>query len=368
MSEKIVLSGYYGFNNLGDEAVLYSILRTLRTAKPDLRFTVLSNDPVKTKKAYNVDAVNRWSMKEVFRALMQCDLLISGGGSLLQDTTSPKSLLYYLGVVFLAKLLRKKVIYYAQGVGPINSYLGQKLVPLVSNMVDIIAVRDQDSKNLLQQLQVKKPPIYVKADAVLGLYRKEIERKSGQNLLIRNGIDLTNKGSMIGIAVREWQGLSGYLKVVAQLADELIRKGFCVLLLPMHFPEDVTASRELARLMEEEPILIKEQCSVIEMLGLIGELDLMIGMRLHSLIMAAVMGVPSVGISYDPKVDSFLKLTEQPIAGRVETLDYDVLARDVFTTLSNLETVQANLAERVNELRVEARENASLALDLLNDK
>jgi len=367
MSNRIVLSGYYGFNNLGDEAVLYSILRTLRTAKPDLKFTVLSNDPSKTKKAYNVEAVNRWSLKEVLRALYQCDLLISGGGSLLQDTTSPKSLLYYLGVVFLAKLLDKKVIYYAQGVGPINSYLGRKLVPLVSNMVDIIAVRDQDSKNLLQQLGVKKPPIYVKADAVLGLYRNEIERKSGQDLLERYGIDLSNKRPMIGIAVRQWQGLTGYLKAVAQLADELIRRGYRVLLLPMHFPEDVTVSRELTRLMEEEPVLIKEQCSVVEMLGVIGELDLMIGMRLHSLIMAAVMGVPSVGISYDPKVDSFLKLTEQPIAGRVETLDYEVLAKDVFNTLNNLESVQANLVERVNELRVEARENANLALSLLKD-
>ncbi|MGI6331721.1 MAG: polysaccharide pyruvyl transferase CsaB [Zhaonellaceae bacterium] len=365
MADKIVLSGYYGFNNLGDEAVLYSILRTLRTAKPDIKFTVLSNDPAKTKKAYNVDAVNRWSIKEVIRALYQCDLLISGGGSLLQDTTSPKSLLYYLGVVFLAKLLRKKVIYYAQGIGPINTYLGQKLMPLVSNMVDVIAVRDQDSKDLLQKLNVQKPPIYVKADAVLGLYRKEIERKSGQDLLTRNGIDLMNKKSMIGIAVREWQGFSGYLKVVARLADELIRKDYSVLLLPMHFPGDVTASREVVRLMEEEPVLIKEPCSVIEMLGIVGELDLMIGMRLHSLIIAAVMGVPSVGISYDPKVDSFMKLTEQPVAGRVETLDYDVLAADVFKVLDNLEEVKSFLEERVSELRVEARDNACLALSLL---
>jgi polysaccharide pyruvyl transferase WcaK-like protein len=174
-----------------------------------------------------------------------------------------------------------------------------------------------------------------------------------------------NKKSMIGIAVREWQGFSGYLKVVARLADELIRKDYSVLLLPMHFPGDVTASREVVRLMEEEPVLIKEPCSVIEMLGIVGELDLMIGMRLHSLIIAAVMGVPSVGISYDPKVDSFMKLTEQPVAGRVETLDYDVLAADVFKVLDNLEEVKSFLEERVSELRVEARDNACLALSLL---
>ncbi|HHU33324.1 MAG TPA: polysaccharide pyruvyl transferase CsaB, partial [Clostridia bacterium] len=80
---------------------------------------------------------------------------------------------------------------------------------------------------------------------------------------------------------------------------------------------------------------------------------------------AAVMGVPSVGISYDPKVDSFMKLTEQPVAGRVETLDYDVLAADVFKVLDNLEEVKSFLEERVSELRVEARDNACLALSLL---
>lgn len=365
MASKIVLSGYYGFNNLGDEAVLYSILRTLRTSKPDLKITVLSGDPAQTKKLYNVEAVNRWKLQEVFKALRQCDLLISGGGSLLQDVTSSTSLVYYLGVVWLAKLLKKKVIYYAQGIGPITSWVGQKLVPLVSNKVDVITVRDQESKNLLQKLEVKIPAIYVKADPVLGLYNREIERKSGQDLLTRNGIDLENKPGLIGISLREWKDFEGYLKVLARLGDELTHQGYKILLIPMHFPEDVSVSREVARLMEEEPIIIKEQCTVVEMLGLLGELDLMVGMRLHALIMATVMGVPSVGISYDPKVDSFLKLIEQPNAGRVETLDYDTLVGEVFRILGNLQEEQETLAERAKELRVEARETASLALNLL---
>lgn len=362
---RIVLSGYYGFNNTGDEAVLYSILRLFRSLRPDLKFTVLSNDPAKTSKLYNVEAVNRWNFREVFQALRQADLLISGGGSLLQDVTSSRSLIYYLGVVFLAKLLGKPVVYYAQGVGPITSEWGKKLVPLVSNKADVITVRDQASKDLLLKLKVKRPPIYVTADAVLSLYHREVERHPGQVLLQRHGVDLANEQPLIGISVREYRNLSGYLKVLAQLGDELTRMGYRVLLIPFHFPDDVSVCREVARLMKEEAVLIREQCTVIEMLGVLGELKLMVGMRLHALIMAAVMGVPSVGISYDPKVDSFLKISELPNAGRVETLDYSVLSREVFSILENYDETIERLAQRVSELRVESRRTAEYVLELL---
>lgn len=362
---RLVLSGYYGFNNTGDEAVLYSIVRLFRSLQPDLKFTVLSNDPVKTSKLYNVDAVNRWNFKEVFQALRSADLLISGGGSLLQDVTSSRSLIYYLGVVALAKLLRKPVVYYAQGVGPITSEWGQKLIPLISNKADVITVRDQASKDLLLKLKVNRPPIYVTADAVLSLYHREIERHPGQEVLKRHGVDWEKGQPLIGISVREYRNLSGYLKVLAQLGDELIQRGYRVILLPFHFPDDVCVCREVARLMKEEAVLIKEQCTVIEMLGLLGELKLVVGMRLHALIMAAVMGVPAVGISYDPKVDSFLKISEQPNAGRVETLDYSVLSEEVFTVLDNYEEALERLSRRVNELRAESRRTAEYVLELL---
>lgn len=362
---RIVISGYYGFNNTGDEAVLYSILRLFRSLRPDLKFTVLSHDPAKTSKLYNVEAVNRWKLREVFRALRQADLLLSGGGSLLQDVTSTRSLYYYLGVVALAKLLGKPVVYYAQGVGPITSEWGQRLVSLISNKVDVITVRDQASKDLLLKLKVNRPPIYVTADAVLSLYHREIERYPGQVLLERHGVDLEKDQPLIGISVREYRNLSGYLKVLAQLGDELVRRGFRVLLLPFHFPDDVGVCREVARLMKEEAVLIKEQCTAIEMLGVLGELKLVIGMRLHALIMAAVMGVPSVGISYDPKIDSFLKISEMPNAGRVETLDYSVLSREVFSVLDNYEETLERLAQRVSELRVESRRTAEYVLALL---
>ena len=102
---KIIISGYYGFNNAGDEAVLYSIINSLRKSNPEVGITVLSNKPELTAKAYNVEAVNRWKYLEIARAIRKSDLLISGGGSLLQDVTSKNGILYYLGIILMARML-----------------------------------------------------------------------------------------------------------------------------------------------------------------------------------------------------------------------------------------------------------------------
>ena len=98
---KVVLSGYYGFNNSGDETILYAMITMFRKIEPSLEITVLSNEPEKTAKQYGVEAVNRWKWGQVFRAVSGCDLFISGGGSLLQDV-SKNSPLYYLAVILLA--------------------------------------------------------------------------------------------------------------------------------------------------------------------------------------------------------------------------------------------------------------------------
>ena len=101
---KVVLSGYYGFNNAGDEAVLQAIINSLKKADQDLDITVLSNNPEHTTKAYGVKAVNRWKLNEIAGAIKESDLLISGGGSLLQDVTSKNGILYYLGIIGLARI------------------------------------------------------------------------------------------------------------------------------------------------------------------------------------------------------------------------------------------------------------------------
>jgi len=364
MVRKVAISGYYGFQNIGDEAVLYSMLQALNT-QGGVEALVFSNNPEFTEKQYAVESLNRWKLASIGKGLMKSDMLLSGGGSLLQDVTGPRSLIYYLGVALLAKLLGKKVVFYAQGIGPVTTPGGKFLVKWIANKVDLITVRDEGSKKLLQQLGVRRPAIKVTADAVLAIDKDKVAREAAAKLLEDLGVSLDGP-PIIGISLRDWKNAANYKKAVAKTCDRLIEKGYRVMFIPFHFPGDIAPGRDTIRMMEhgEEAILFKQQTNVEEMLGLLAPLHMIIGMRLHSLIMAAVMGVPIIGLSYDPKVDSFMKLAGQPLAGRAETIDGEQLWHVVQEALEHREEDLPEYLRIIQELREKALETARLALEV----
>lgn len=359
---KVVISGYYGFHNSGDEAILYAMLLALRDAVPGLEAIVLSKDPGYTAREFGVRAIARDNPWQVFNALREADLLISGGGGLLQDVTSPKSIIYYLGVVTMAKLLRKPVFFYAQGIGPINTTLGRALVRLVANRVNAITVRDSDSRDELLALGVTRPPVFVTADPVLGLEPSRINVNKGREILSSLGV---GGGPVAGISVRPWKGLDGYKKVMAKVADNLVEEGWQVLLVPMHCPGDMETCREVASLMHAEAFLWDDKAEYMDLLAVTANLDLSIGMRLHFLIFSAIFGVPVVGIPYDPKVNLFLQSLGLPSGLSAESLDYVELSSRIKQILEDRAGVSAGLKERVTPLRGEALKNASLVAELL---
>jgi len=364
MSKKVAISGYYGFQNIGDEAILYSMIQAF-DAVGGIEPVALSNNPDYTRKQYNIEAADRWKLLTLIKSLRECDQLVSGGGSLLQDVTGPRSLIYYLGVVYLAKLLGKKVMFYAQGIGPINNPRGKWLMKWLANKADLITVRDEASKKLLGQLGVNKPEIRETVDAVLGIDRQKVNVQPGENVLAEMGI-FKDEAPIIGISLREWQNSDSYKKVVAKTCDNLIEMGYRVIFIPFHFPSDIAPGRDTIKLMKhgEKAILMKNQVDVEAMLGLLGSLHMVIGMRLHSLIMAAVMGVPIVGISYDPKVDSFMKQAYQPVAGRAETITEDQLWDTVRVALETRETNLPEYLQIIDEKREQALETARWAKEL----
>ena len=115
MTKKICISGYYGFDNFGDETILKVLTEQLKKFEKSSEITVFSSNPLKTENLYNVKSVYSFDLLSVVKELLRCNYLISGGGSLLQDVTSNKSLIYYLGVIAVALFFRKKVIIFAQG-------------------------------------------------------------------------------------------------------------------------------------------------------------------------------------------------------------------------------------------------------------
>lgn len=358
---RVVISGYYGFHNSGDEAILHAMLQALREAVPGLEAVVLSKDPGHTSREFGVRSVLRDKPLKVLKALRECDLLISGGGGLLQDVTGPKSIIYYLGIVAMARLLGKPVFFYAQGIGPVSGAMGRFLVRLVANRVDVITVRDTDSKDELVAIGVTRPRIHVTADPVLGLDPSLFDRKKGRDILSSLGIE---EGPLAGISVRPWKGLDGFKKAVAKAADDLVAQGWQALLVPMHFPGDVEACREVAALMAGRVHVLDGSLGYRDLLAVTANLDLAIGMRLHFLIFSAIFGVPIFGIPYDPKVNCFLQSLGLSPGLDAEGLEYDQLASGIKDLLREREKISGGLKERVSLLRREALRNASLVAEL----
>jgi polysaccharide pyruvyl transferase CsaB len=413
----VVLSGYYGFDNAGDEALLAAIAGTLRELKPEINIVVLSASPRRTQELHGVAAVSRFNPISLIQTLKRADLLISGGGSLLQDVTSWRSILYYLGVVTLALILGRPVMFYAQGIGPIRRPWARWLTRVIANRVRLITVRDQDSLNELKNLGVTKPPAYVTADPVLGMRAAagSAEKKTGIMTGIRteNSLDLptTNASAStaasaltsttgsakasataldiesdaaiapdlsagtvagtrrrIGFALRNWQAMTGFKAAVAEAADYLAEQGWEVVFVPLHYPDDLAAARDIVGQMQYPSRIIEERLSVQEVMQELAALDLLVGMRLHSLIFAAALGVPMLGISYDPKVNAFLdQLGEKPV-GRVEDLTASQLIKEIEALSQCLPAARARLLEKTERLGKLARDNARLALDIIDPK
>ena len=360
--KNILISGYYGSKNGGDEAMLAAMLETLRELYDDINFTVISLNPEYTKKRHNVDAVAWLNVWAIVKKILYADLLISGGGSLLQNVTSRRSLYYYLGIIFLAKFFGRKVMLYAQGIGPIRGTLAHKLMNWIVNRVDLITVRDKGSLAELGRLKITKPKIFCTADPVLAI--KPVTLDAGEKILSRHSLKKAEE-KFIGVSVRRWIDWENCRNNLASALDKLSEEtGAKIIFLPMQFPEDVKAAKLTAELMKKNCTVVDEELSTAEILSLVGCMDILISIRLHALIFAGVMGVPMLGISYDPKIERFLdSIDEKPLG----TLS-EVSVEEIFNGVTKKLAEEKNFpyAMKLKNLRELALKNAQLAVELLN--
>ncbi|OXB91314.1 polysaccharide pyruvyl transferase CsaB [Geobacillus uzenensis] len=364
MPLNIVISGFYGLGNTGDEAILEAIIDNLRAELPNPDITVFSLSPEQTAKAHGVKSVYRgWrhDNKGKIRALREADLLISGGGGLLQDTYPTRFLFgplpYYLLVVFLAKLCGTKVMFFSQGIGPVNTTWGKILMKVFANMADFITVRDAYSKQLLHELGVTKPETVVTADIVFAFHHKE------DNACLES-LPLRGDEQLVAISVRPWLDQRDYYGKIARALDQLIElEGITPVFVPMEGHHDVRASDRVVEQMNH-----RSACHILgpdftpnQYLHFISRCRLTIGMRLHSLIFSALAGVPHIGLSYDPKVESLLKRSGMwDYSFRLEEIDVDQLVNNARFMLAERETVRAIVQNNAKQMRQEAMENIRL--------
>ena len=338
---KVVISGYYGFDNIGDEAVLSAVINQLRAEMPTINITVLSNNPEKTKLIYEAEAVNRWKIKEVAKIIKASDMLISGGGSLLQDVTSSKTIPYYLGIVKMAQWYKKKIVFYSQGIGPVAHGYNKWLIRKIVNGVDHIFVRDKQSENLLKDFGIKRP-ITVAADPVLGIKLSQDVYKYVK--------DLSENEKGVGVYIRPWAREEKLLKGLEKALQYIISEGHKVYLIPMYYSQDLDICLKLKKGLGECAVVIDTPLTVDEVMGYTSAFEFIIGMRLHSLIMAAAAKVPMVALSYDPKVTDFMKDMNIPYCIDVENMKEDELLKEVQRLMVNKELIKKHL-EAVYEIQ-----------------
>ncbi len=353
---RLVLSGYYGFDNVGDEAILYAIIHSLKEYNPKIEIVVLSNKPEKTAETYRVKAVNRWSLKEVRATLKSSDGLISGGGSLLQDETGRKSIPYYAGIMKIAQQLKKPVFIYAQGMGPITSKLNQLIVKHVLNRAKLVTVRDSQSEQLLKEIGVAEP-IHLVPDPVMGIDATDFHSSwLGQQRF---------QGKVITVSVRNWANDDHAFPEIATALDQLANNGYHIVFVPMHGKNDFQTSQQIQDLMTTTAYIAPYDSTIQEKMAIIKESDLLFGMRLHALIFAAVGHTPFVALSYDPKIDSFAEIVDQPVVGHIESSDWNHadLVDKVEQIFANYPAHVTKFVEVVRPLQNSANQTAQTVID-----
>lgn len=298
MAKKLLLAGYFGFDNSGDDAILKAMVENLKREN-DLELTALSKDPEKTSKAYEIKAVNRFSLKEVGREMKETDIFVFGGGSLLQDITSSRSLYYYLFLLKLANHYKKPVFIFANGIGPINKGFNRRLTKRLLDKAAFITLRDQSSFNFVRALGVSNKNIEVTADPVFMIESSSEARVD--EILKEQGIELSK--NVLGISIRQWPDSPMLARELAKFCDGLIGEDLDILIVPMHYPYDVEYSEQIKVLSKNKRIhIINSKYEVEDLIGLLKKCQLVLAMRLHALIYSAKANVPIIGLIYDPKV------------------------------------------------------------------
>ncbi len=368
----LLIAGYHGFGNCGDEAILLAMTTNIRAMAPDVEITALSYKPEFTKTEYNVKAVQRFNVAEVLKTIRHSDIVLSGGGTLLQDGTSTRSLIYYLAIIKMAKLFKKRVMLYANGIGPVNGRLNRRLVKSVVNTVDMITLREKLSEADLRSIGVSKPNIIVTADPAFTL--KSITDSEADKILVSEGVPQDKQ--LVGVSVRAWSRALGgdeYLEKIARVCDNLVKAGKNVVFVPMEYPKDLDVSRRVISKMSQKAYIIENRYNPPQIMGIVGRLDLMLSMRLHTLIFAAVKNVPMLGIIYDPKVEYYLKVLEMPEAGdvRSEHINVDKVTSRAMAIFADMEGYKASLKKNADIMMDRANENDRLLnkqLDIIRGK
>ena len=292
---RALLSGYYGKGNGGDEALLATLLQML---PPHVTPVVLSGNPKETRDRYAVEAHDRMALLPVLQAVRSVDALIWGGGSLIQDATSAISPLYYAGLMAYCQRMGLKTIAWAQGIGPLKRPVTQWLARQTFGNCTKVSVRDRASAGILTDWQIP----YIQApDPVWALESKPVP-----------GLwDLPAPRVAVTLRTHPLLTETRLANLTRALIDFQKATQAFILLLPFQKSEDLSIVQAIQpQLKDVSQIVCLEDPQLLK--GVFRGVEMAIGMRLHSLIMAAAEGCRCFALSYDPKVNRLMEDLDMP--------------------------------------------------------
>lgn len=336
--------------------------RELRRRHPSLVIEVLSQTPDETARQYGVEATPRADIAAVREAIARADIVLSGGGGLLQNATSSRSLLYYSGIVRAAIRTGKPTLIFAQSIGPLDR-LGRFIVRKTCGGLTRATVRDEASRALLHEL-VPKVPVELTADPVWML-----EPSAVADDLAAEGLGPGSDPLAI-VCVRKIPAFERGVRAMAAAVDRLAERGFHVAFLPLGGASDAEASTTIIRACSSAPVLLPT-FPLEKATHAIGRASVLVGMRLHALIIAARLGVPFLAIPYDPKVSALTQELAWPLAPLWDPLkrgsgnDSAALNALVDRLCDERELLRSHLGSQLPRMRALAQRNFEVVDELL---
>jgi polysaccharide pyruvyl transferase CsaB len=336
MLRKIALMGYYGAGNLGDELLLQSTIELIKNVG-QFELIIFSGTPNQTAQTYpDHKIVDKFNLFEVLGSLLECDVLVFGGGSVFQDVSSLKSLFYYFAVCFCSKLFGKKLLLLGQGIGPLKRQVSNMLAGWAFKLADQVTVRDIESKHIADYWGLNAK---LAADLVWAL-DKPIETP------------LTNPKSIV-VSLRPSRDLTEEtIKTIADFLNlnysdyqiNLIALQSCDLQVLNKLLKDL----KNAKVFEIYNLVSWEQTGI-----LFSNAEKCFCMRLHAIVLAIKCGTPSLGLAYDPKVGTLCKAAGLPFI-KIDTItldnlsDLNKIALPVIDELVEFTNQQRQLSAEVN--------------------
>jgi len=350
LAGRLLLAGYIGCGNLGDDAIALGFVQGLGNLGYDV--TVMSGRPEETNRLYGFSVIDRRDFKQYEEALKSCDAVIFPGGSIFQDASSVRSVAYYSKLVTMAKKEKKKILLLAQGIGPLTTFLGKRMAQGAFNDADVISVRDPDSLQALKDLGVKKS---ARMTADMAFLLPPVQASDDVQ-----GFTVGNMKT-VGISARPMDKKTDVAALFGDFCRLLYQNGSMPVLIEMDREEDGPLIAEIAKRQGGKIPDIRKLTTPMQLQQRLLRMDSIVAMRLHAGILASTVGIPPLMVSYDPKVTSFAKMMDLGTPLTIQGLNAQRLM-DVFTAFQKDRERNARIIERKRD---EMRKLAELNIELV---